>query len=79
MPLVESWDTIQTVLTGLFTNQMLFSKIDEMDIRLRAIMGAIPEAEKFYLLEKKKVKKFDLIMENHTNDIASVKEEEMDV
>jgi urea-proton symporter len=79
MPLVESWDTIQTVLAGLFTNQMLFSKIDEMDIRLRAIMGAIPEAEKLYLLEKKKAKKFDLIMENHTNDIASVKEEEMDV
>ncbi|XP_078182719.1 urea-proton symporter DUR3-like [Carex rostrata] len=50
MPLYESWDTIQTVFAGLFTNQRLFTKIDEMDIRLRAIMGAIPEADKLYLI-----------------------------
>ncbi|KAJ4773514.1 Urea-proton symporter DUR3 [Rhynchospora pubera] len=61
MPLVESWDTIQIVFAGLFTNQRLFSKIDEMDTRLRAIMGAIPEAEKLYFLEKEKEKEFDLL------------------
>ncbi|KAF3335918.1 urea-proton symporter DUR3-like protein [Carex littledalei] len=79
MPLYESWDTIQTVFAGLFTNQRLFSKIDEMDIRLRAIMGAIPEADKLYLLEKEKAKKFDLVMEDHANDPASVKAEETNV
>lgn len=79
MPLYESWDTIQTVFAGLFTNQRLFSKIDEMDIRLRAIMGAIPEADKLYLLEKEKAKKFDFVMEDHANDPASVKAEETNV
>ncbi|KAJ4802710.1 Urea-proton symporter DUR3 [Rhynchospora pubera] len=77
MPLVESWDTIQTVFAGLFTNQRLFSKIDEMDLRLKAIMGTMPEAEKLYLLEKEKAKKFDLVMEAHASDPVSVKAEEM--
>lgn len=79
MPLVESWDTIQTVCAGLFTNQRLFSKIDQMDLRLRAIMGAIPDAEKLYLLEKEKAKKFDLVMESHASDPVSVKAEEMNL
>jgi urea-proton symporter len=79
MPLVESWDTIQTVCVGLFTNQMLFSKLDQMELRLKAIMGAIPEAEKLYLLEKEKAKKFDLVIDAHASEPVSVKAEEIDL
>lgn len=42
-------------------------------------MGAIPDAEKLYLLEKEKAKKFDLVMESHASDPVSVKAEEMNL
>ncbi|CAN6486959.1 unnamed protein product [Victoria cruziana] len=56
LPLKESWDTIENVLLGMFTNDTLLKKCDEMNLRMQAIMMAIPEAERLYLLEKEKGK-----------------------
>ncbi|KAL3818345.1 hypothetical protein ACJIZ3_004250 [Penstemon smallii] len=57
LPLIESWDTIQNVLLGMFTNDRMMEKIEELNIKLRTIMSSLPEAERIYLLEKEKAKK----------------------
>lgn len=57
LPVIESWETIQSVLLGMFTNDRLMEKVEEMNLRMRTIMLAIPEAERIYLLEKEKAKK----------------------
>uniref|UniRef100_A0A6V7QY35 Urea-proton symporter DUR3 n=1 Tax=Ananas comosus var. bracteatus TaxID=296719 RepID=A0A6V7QY35_ANACO len=63
LPLIESWDTIGKVFNGMFTNDILMGKVEEMNFRLRAIMGTMPEAEKIYLMELEKHKKLDLVMD----------------
>nr|AZL41241.1 high affinity plasma membrane urea transporter [Ceanothus thyrsiflorus] len=57
LPLIESWETIKNVLLGMFTNDRLMEKVEEMKFKLHTIMSAIPEAERIYLLEKEKAKK----------------------
>ncbi|KAL6556468.1 urea active transporter [Orobanche gracilis] len=57
LPLMESWGTIQTVLLGMFTNDRLMEKMEELDMKMRTIISAMPEAERIYLLEKEKLKK----------------------
>ncbi|KAF5739216.1 urea-proton symporter DUR3-like [Tripterygium wilfordii] len=57
LPLIESWETIQIVFFGMFTNDRLMEKVEEMNFKLQTIMSAIPEAEQIYLLEKEKAKK----------------------
>nr|XP_048319784.1 urea-proton symporter DUR3-like isoform X4 [Ziziphus jujuba var. spinosa]XP_048319788.1 urea-proton symporter DUR3-like isoform X4 [Ziziphus jujuba var. spinosa] len=57
LPLIESWETIKSVLLGMFTNDKLMEKVEEMNFKLHSIMSAIPEAEKIYLLEREKAKK----------------------
>ncbi|XP_042437581.1 urea-proton symporter DUR3-like [Zingiber officinale] len=59
LPILESWRTITCVLSGMFTNDALIEKVDEMNSRLRAIMLAMPETERHYLLEKGTAKKLD--------------------
>ncbi|GMH28776.1 hypothetical protein Nepgr_030619 [Nepenthes gracilis] len=61
LPLIESWRTIRSVLCGMFTSDRLMERLEEMDMKLRTIMLAIPEAEKLYLLEKENAKKKDFI------------------
>uniref|UniRef100_A0A803L6D0 Urea-proton symporter DUR3 n=2 Tax=Chenopodium quinoa TaxID=63459 RepID=A0A803L6D0_CHEQI len=61
MPVFESWKTIQSVLTGIFTNDRLIERIEELNSKMNTIILAIPEAERLYLLEKEKAKKKDLI------------------
>lgn len=63
LPLLESWRTITCVLSGMFTNDALIEKVDEMNSRLRAIMLAMPEAEKHYLQEKNMAEKLDCFEE----------------
>ncbi|XXG66704.1 hypothetical protein AAC387_Pa06g0227 [Persea americana] len=70
LPLMESWETIQSVFLGMFTNDKLMEKIEEMNLRMRAIMLAMPEAEKIYLLEKDKAKKEDAL--EHKTDSSAV-------
>eukprot|EP00268_Persea_americana_P002610 TRINITY_DN10802_c1_g1_i1.p1 TRINITY_DN10802_c1_g1~~TRINITY_DN10802_c1_g1_i1.p1 ORF type:complete len:714 (+),score=103.19 TRINITY_DN10802_c1_g1_i1:267-2408(+) len=70
LPLMESWETIQGVFLGMFTNDKLMEKIEEMNLRMRAIMLAMPEAEKIYLLEKDKAKKEDAL--EHKTDSSAV-------
>ncbi|KAK2991307.1 hypothetical protein RJ640_024572 [Escallonia rubra] len=60
LPLMESWKTIQSVLLGMFTNDRLVEKVEELNLKLHTILLAIPEAERIYLLEKEKAKKNDL-------------------
>jgi len=48
LPLVESWDTISMVCAGMLTNDIVYQRLDDVNLRLRAIMGAMPEAEKLY-------------------------------
>lgn len=57
LPLIESWATIENVCVGMFTNDRLMEKVEEMNFKLNSIMLAIPEAEKAYLLEKERAKK----------------------
>ena len=57
LPLTESWKTIQSVMLGMFTNDRLMEKLDELNVKLQTIMSAMPEAERIYLLEKEKAKK----------------------
>lgn len=70
LPLMESWETIQSVFLGMFTNDKLMEKIEETNLRMRAIMLAMPEAEKIYLLEKDKAKKEDDALEHKTDSGA---------
>ncbi|KAL6348441.1 hypothetical protein AAG906_005751 [Vitis piasezkii] len=57
LPLVESWEAIQNVFLGMFTNDRLMEKIEEMNIKLQSIILSSPEAERTYLMEKEKLKK----------------------
>lgn len=57
LPLMESWETIQSVLLGMFTNDRVMEKMEEMNLKLATIVSAIPEVERMYLLEKEKDKK----------------------
>lgn len=59
LPLMESWETIQIVLLGMFTNDRLMGKVEELNFKLHSIMQAIPDAERLYLLEKEKGKKLE--------------------
>lgn len=59
LPLSESWQTISSVCVGMFTNDKLMEKMDEVNLRLHAIMAAMPEAQQAYLLEKEKAKKLE--------------------
>ncbi|KAL3738562.1 hypothetical protein ACJRO7_020003 [Eucalyptus globulus] len=59
LPVIESWQTIQSVRVGMFTNDRLMEKIQELNIKLQAVVSAIPEAERLYLLEMEKTKKLD--------------------
>lgn len=59
LPVTESWQTISSVCVGMFTNDKLMKKIGEMNLRLHAIMEAMPEAQQIYLLEKEKTKKLE--------------------
>ncbi|KAF8378976.1 hypothetical protein HHK36_028402 [Tetracentron sinense] len=57
LPLIESWETIQKVFLGMFTNDRLMEKIEEINFKMHTIMVSIPEAERVYLLEKEKAKR----------------------
>ncbi|KAL7187925.1 hypothetical protein ACSBR1_037881 [Camellia fascicularis] len=57
LPLIESWQTIQSIILGMFTNDRLMEKVEELNLKLYTIMLAIPEAEIIHLHEKGKAKK----------------------
>lgn len=59
LPLIESWETIQSVCLGMFTNDRLMEKVEEMNLKLHTIILAVPEAEQIYLLQKEKAKNKD--------------------
>ncbi|XP_077244759.1 urea-proton symporter DEGRADATION OF UREA 3 (DUR3) [Tasmannia lanceolata] len=67
LPLIESWETIQGVFLGMFTNDRLMEKVEEMNFRMKAIMLALPEAEQIYVLEKEKAKKQDGLEQRTSN------------
>ncbi|KAL9263343.1 Urea-proton symporter DUR3-like protein [Drosera capensis] len=61
MPLMESWSTIQYVLAGMFTNDRLMARMDEINVKLEMIMQALPDAERRHLLEQEKAIKQDSV------------------
>lgn len=61
LPLMESWETIQTVILGMFTNDRLMEKVEDLNFKLQTIIQAIPEAERLYLLQKEKAKKTEAL------------------
>ncbi|KAM7493795.1 hypothetical protein LguiB_028404 [Lonicera macranthoides] len=67
LPLMESWKTIESVLLGLFTNDRLVEKVDELNSKLHALVLAVPEAERIYLLEKEKAKKKETLTHKETH------------
>ncbi|ESW30127.1 hypothetical protein PHAVU_002G127200 [Phaseolus vulgaris] len=70
LPLMESWETIQSVIMGMFTNDRLMEKVEELNLKLQTIMQAIPEAEQLYLLEKGKAKKLEA-SESHPSSLPA--------
>lgn len=60
LPLVESWETIKSVCLGMFTNDRLIERVEELNFKLHSIILALPEAERIYLQEKEKAKKKDV-------------------
>ncbi|KAL3613783.1 urea active transporter [Castilleja foliolosa] len=52
LPLIESWETIQNILIGMFTNDRLMAKLEELDSKMQTIISALPEIERVRLLEK---------------------------
>ncbi|KAL3361663.1 hypothetical protein AABB24_014498 [Solanum stoloniferum] len=57
LPLMESWRTIQSVLNGMFTNDRVMGKLEDLNSKLNAFIVAMPEVERVYLLEKERSKK----------------------
>ncbi|KAM3322568.1 urea-proton symporter DUR3 [Capsicum chacoense] len=57
LPLMESWTTIQSVLNGMFTNDRVMQKLEDLNSKLNAFVVAMPEVERVYLLEKERSKK----------------------
>ncbi|CAL5359382.1 unnamed protein product [Camellia sinensis] len=57
LPLTESWQMIQSIILGMFINDRLMEKVEELNLKLYTIMLAIPEAEIIHLHEKGKAKK----------------------
>jgi SSS family transporter len=56
LPLIESWETIRSICSGMFTNDRLMVKVEEMNLRLHSILLAMPEGENTYMLEREKMK-----------------------
>ncbi|KAG6387822.1 hypothetical protein SASPL_153016 [Salvia splendens] len=54
LPLMESWTTIKMVVLGMFTNDRLMAKMEEIDVKLQTILSAIPDVERMRLLETDK-------------------------
>lgn len=52
LPLYESWDTIAFIAKCMFTDDIIYSRFNELDMKLKAILKANPEAERDYLREK---------------------------
>ncbi|XP_057761319.1 urea-proton symporter DUR3 [Arachis stenosperma] len=59
LPIMESWETIRTVILGMFTNDRLMEKVEELNHKLQTIIQAMPEAKRLYLLEKEKAKRLE--------------------
>lgn len=57
LPLMESWTTIQSVLNGMFTNDRVMQKLEDLNSKMNAFVVAMPEVERVYLLEKERSKK----------------------
>nr|ATG71187.1 ATDUR3 [Juniperus flaccida] len=66
LPLIESRETIGMVLLGMLTNDSVVERLEEINSRLTALMQAMPEAERLYLLEKGRIKKEEAM--DATND-----------
>ncbi|CAA7411113.1 unnamed protein product [Spirodela intermedia] len=71
LPLKESWETIENVFMGMFTNDALMAKIEEMNTRMHAILVSLPDAQQIYLLEKEKAKR-DEALESKAAAAAAV-------
>ncbi|KAH6760713.1 hypothetical protein C2S51_017662 [Perilla frutescens var. frutescens] len=39
LPMIESWETIRDVLLGMFTNDRLMEKMEEINLKLQTIMS----------------------------------------
>lgn len=59
LPLMESWRTIQSVLNGMFTNDRVMEKLEDLNSKLNAFIIAMPDVERVYLLEKERSKKME--------------------
>lgn len=70
LPLMESWETLKSVFLGMFTNDRLMEKVEDLNFKLSSIILAMPEAEKIYLQEKEKAKKKEAL-EQH-QDVPTV-------
>ncbi|KAL9683356.1 hypothetical protein QQ045_015177 [Rhodiola kirilowii] len=68
LPLIESWETIQSVCLGMFTNDRLMDKVEELNCKLHAIILSIPEAESKYLLQVENSKKLDAPSSDSVSD-----------
>ncbi|GAQ82640.1 Urea transporter [Klebsormidium nitens] len=54
LPVYESWGGISIVLSGLFTSDIMYKKIEALDAKIDAILRSNPEYEKAYTHVKAK-------------------------
>ncbi|MCO5592213.1 hypothetical protein L7F22_046211 [Adiantum nelumboides] len=59
LPLYESWESIRIILLALFTSYEMKQCLDDMNLKLHALVHSMPEAERLYLLRKGEMKKKD--------------------
>ncbi|CAI7926153.1 unnamed protein product [Closterium sp. NIES-53] len=55
LPVYENWRGLVLVIDGLFTSDILQERVDDIGLRLAAIMATIPEAEARYLQYKREI------------------------
>ncbi|KAI6706838.1 hypothetical protein NL676_009800 [Syzygium grande] len=59
LPVMESWQTVQSVCVGMFTNDQLMEKIQELNVKLQSVVSAIPKRKDCISSRWKKTKKLD--------------------
>ncbi|CAI5528189.1 unnamed protein product [Closterium sp. Naga37s-1] len=56
LPLYESWADLCLVANGMFTNDLILEKVDDVGLKVTALMSTNQDAEKHYLLHKEQMK-----------------------
>lgn len=57
LPIYENWAGIYMVIEGLMSNDLIYEKMDDMDLKLSAMLACNPDAENHYRMKKEELKR----------------------